>query len=118
MSFAETIKAKIKTVDVEAQLTGLVDEGEQLVKDGVTKAGDLAHDKRDDIEGWLGTATEAINGKTDGKYADKLTKLRETLLSGVDKVADKRAPGAQDSGTTPSEPGVLDGPDEPSQRGA
>lgn len=103
MSFADNIKAKIKDVDLEAQLNTLVDEGEQLVKDGVAKAGVLAHDKRDDIDGWLQKATEAISTKTEGKYDDKLTKLRETLLTGVDKVAERRD-GADEGATEPSEP--------------
>lgn len=115
MSFADNIKAKIKDVDIEAQLTSLVDEGEQLVKDGVSKAGVLAHDKRGDIDGWLGKASEAINTKTEGKYADQLTKLRETLLTGVDKVAERRdgvADGAAGGPTSePSEPVELPAPD-------
>ncbi|WP_110240343.1 hypothetical protein [Nocardioides gilvus] len=105
MSFADNIKAKIKDVDLEAQLTSLVDEGEQLVKEGVTKAGALAHDKRDDIDGWLGKATEAINTKTEGKYADQLTKLRTTLLSGVEKVAEHRgATGAGEGDVAVGDP--------------
>ena len=114
MSFADNIKAKIKGADLEAQLTNLVDEGEQLVKDGVTKAGAVAHEKRDDIDGWLGKATEAINTKTEGKYADQLTKLRTTLLSGIDKVAEKRQP--DDDATPPESPAApesLEGPQDP-----
>ena len=58
MSFADNIKTKIKDAEVERHLTGLVDEGEKLVKESVAKAGDLAHDKRDDVEGWLDRASD------------------------------------------------------------
>lgn len=89
-SYSDRIKAKIKESDVEGKLSGLVDEGEKLVGEAVTKAGTLAHDRRDDVVGWLDKASETVNSKTEGKYADKVTKLRDVLLSGLDKVAEKR----------------------------
>ena len=103
MSFAENLKAKIKDADVEKQLTELVDEGEKLVADAVSKAGDIAHDKREDVEGWLDKASGAINDKTEGKYADQVTKVRDTLLSGLDKLAERRSapePDADADGVT------------------
>ena len=109
MSFADSIKAKIKDVDVEKQLTGLVDEGEKLVKDAVTKAGDVAHDKRDDVEGWLTKAQEAVNEKTDGKYADQVTKVRDTLMSGLEKLAQRRTPDAPAQTSEPIELPPVDG---------
>lgn len=101
MSFADNIKAKIKDVDVEKQLTELVDEGEKLVQDAVTKAGDVAHDKRDDVQGWLEKASGAVNEKTEGKYADQVTKVRDTLLGGLDKLAQRRTTGAPAEPTDP-----------------
>lgn len=114
MSFAENIKAKIKDVDVEKQLTELVDEGEKLVGDAVTKAGGIAHEKRGDVEGWLNKASGAINEKTEAKYADKVSKVRETLLGGLDKLASKRVmtPVAEiETPAKPGETGAGDGPE-------
>ena len=104
MSFADNIKAKLKDVEVERQLTDLVDEGEKLVKDTVTKAGDIAHDKRGDVEGWLDKASGAINDKTEGKYADKVTKVRDTLLGGLDRLAERRAADADGPADTTADP--------------
>lgn len=101
MSLADNIKAKIKDVDVEKQLTDLVDEGEKLVQEAVTKAGDVAHERRDDVQGWLEKATGAINDKTEGKYADKVTQVRDTLLGGLDKLAQRRTPSAPAEPTDP-----------------
>ena len=101
MSFADNIKAKIKDVDLERQLTELVDEGEKLVQQSVTKAGDVAHDKRDDVEGWLDKAATKVNDKTESKYADQVSKLRDALLGGLDTLAARRASGG---GDTPSGP--------------
>ena len=90
MSYADKIKAKIKEIDLETQLSGLVDEGGKVVNDSVMKAGDVAYDKRDDVAGWLDKASGKVNEKTDEKYADQLTKVRDAVLSGVDKLAGKR----------------------------
>lgn len=92
MSFAENIKARIKDADVEKQLVELVDDGERIAKEAITRAGNVAHDRRGEVEGWLGKATGAVNEKTEGKYADKVTKVRDTLLEGLDKLAQRRTP--------------------------
>lgn len=99
MSFSDDLKAKIKDADVEKQLTHLVDEAEHLVGTASTKAGNLAHEKRDDVVGWLDKAAAAVNQKTDGKYATQVEKAREAVLKGVDKVAERRTeePAAPDA---------------------
>lgn len=118
MSYADRIKAKIKEADVEKQLTELVDEGEKLVSEAVTTAGEIAYDRRADVQSWLDRASEKVNEKTEGKYADKVAKFSALLLSGVDKVAEKRRvsdEGAADEGATPvplttAEPGDPEPP--------
>lgn len=112
MSFADNIKARIKDADVEKQLTELVDEGEKLVKEAVTKAGDVAHERRGDVESWLDKATGTVNDKTEGKYADQVSKVRNTLLGGLDKLAQRRTPDA--SATDPVAPRALTEGDAPS----
>ena len=114
MSYADQIKAKIKELDLETQLGGLVDEGEKLVQSSVTKAGDLAHGRRGDVEGWLDKASELVNDKTDAKYVDHVEKIRAVLLGGVDRVAAKRS-GADDP-TEPSEPIALEAPQQETDR--
>lgn len=101
MSFAENIKAKIKDAEVEKQLTDLVDEGERLAREALTKAGDVAHERRDEVQGWLEKATGAINDKTEGKYADKVAQVRDTLLGGLDKLAQRRTSDAPAEPTAP-----------------
>lgn len=113
MSFAENIKTKIKDADVERHLTELVDEGEKLARETVTKAGDIAHDKRDDVQGWLDKASDKVNDKTEGKYADQVAKLRDTLLGGLDKVATRRSAAEADGAPAePSAPIELPAPDQ------
>lgn len=109
--YTDKIKAKIKESDVEGKLSGLVDEGEKLVSEGMTKAGDLAHEKRDEVEGWLDKATGVVNEKTDGKYADKVSKVRDVLLGGLDKLAERRTGGSEGADGAPVDPRELRGPD-------
>lgn len=109
--YTDKIKAKIKESDVEGKLSGLVDEGEKLVSEGMTKAGDLAHDKRDELEGWLDKASGVVNEKTEGKYADKVSKVRDVLLGGLDKLAERRTGGSEGTDGEPLDPRELRGPD-------
>ena len=90
MSYADQIKAKLKQSDVEGKLAGLVDGGEKLVNGTVQRAGGLAHERRSDVEALMQKAGGTVNEKTDGKYADRVAKVRDLLLAGVDKVAERR----------------------------
>jgi hypothetical protein len=102
--YTDKIKAKLKESDVEGKLSDLVDEGEKLVFEAITKAGDLAHHKHDDVEGWLDKAQSTVNAKTDSKYADKVAKLHDVLLAGLDKVAERRSGAGDAPGPTPARP--------------
>lgn len=115
MSFAENIKARIKDADVEKQLVDLVDDGERIAREAITRAGDVAHERRGEVEGWLEKATGVVNEKTEGKYADKVSAVRDTLLEGLGKLAQRRTPEP----TTPSEPpkALTEGDDQPGDAG-
>ena len=90
MSFAKEMKEKIDQLEIERHLKELVDETEKTATETVEKAATLAHEKRADVEGWLGKATETVNTKTKGQYADKVDKARAAVLDGLDKLAAKR----------------------------
>lgn len=90
MSFAKEMKEKIDQLEIERHLKELVDETEKTAAETVEKAGRLAHEKRGEVEGWLGKATETVNTKTKGQYADKVDKARAAVLEGLDKLAAKR----------------------------
>lgn len=111
MSFSDDMKKKIDELEVERRLKELADEADKTVGETLEKAGALAHERRDEVEGWLGKATEAVNTKTKGQYAEKVEKVRTGLLDGLDKLAAKRrmepvaeidAPGGD--GAAPGDP--------------
>ncbi len=107
MSFSDEIKAKIKDAEIEKHLSSFINEAEEFVDTSVGKAGSLAHDKRDNVEEWLDKATTKVNEKTDGKYADAVAKVRQAVLTSVDKVAEKRPSDTTAEDATPSAPKEL-----------
>lgn len=86
MSFMDRLKKKAEELDLEAK-------AKQAAKQAREKAGDFAVENREKIDGYVGTATSKIDEKTEGKYADKVAKVRQHVDRGVDKVAEGRTSG-------------------------
>lgn len=82
MSFLDKMKKK-------ADELGLVEKAEHAAKQAREKAGELAAENRDKIDNVVTKAGSAIDQRTEGKYADKITKAKEQIAKGVDKVAEK-----------------------------
>lgn len=118
----DNLKQKLDELEVEKHLHQFVDEAEKVANEAVERAGALAHERRDDVAGWLDKATGTVNEKTKGQYADKVDKVRDGVLAGLDKLASRRrvgdpvapigAPGtetATDTATAP-DPTATPGP--------
>lgn len=54
------------------------------------KAGELTHERRDDLEGYLAKAQSFVDERTDGKYADQVGKVRDQVSHGLAKLAEQR----------------------------
>lgn len=91
MTITDTLKQKLDELEIERHVTEAAAEIERAVVDAVEKVGGLAHERRPDIDGWLDKASEAINDRTEGRYADQVASLRGQIEYGVDKVAAQRA---------------------------
>jgi hypothetical protein len=104
-SFAEQVKALLDEYEVERRLTALADEADQLVRQGLARVGELAHEHREDLGRLLDRAADAVNGRTDGRHAQSVEDVRGVLVRGMDKLAEHRAePDAtDDSDGTPGE---------------
>jgi RNA-splicing ligase RtcB len=98
---AETIRAKMDEYEVDRHLNEIATTLENAVRQGVAKAGELAHEHRGDIERLIDKAAGAVDRRTEGKHADRIQQVRGTLERGVHRIAEQR-----DSGT----PGETDGP--------
>lgn len=100
----ETIRAKLDEYEVERHLSELAGSVEHVVRQGVAKAGELAHEHKGDLERLFDKAAGAVDRHTDGKHADKISQVRGSLERGVDKLADQRGGEDDDSAEDPGVP--------------
>lgn len=109
MSFLDKIKQKAEELDLEQKAKDLADAAAKAAQQAKEKAGEIAHEQRDKVEEVLDKAGHAIDEKTEGKYHDKVVKAKDSVVKGVDKLAEQRvaAPG---EGVT-DEPGPYFDPD-------
>lgn len=90
MGFLDRAKRLAQEYDVQTKAKRLADVTERATKDAVHKAGDLAHDKRDTMTSGLDKVAAKVDARTEGKYADKIAKARTQLVKGIDKLAEQR----------------------------
>ncbi|MDN5798269.1 MAG: antitoxin [Intrasporangium sp.] len=101
MSFADKVKHRAEELEQQARAKAeeleLKDKANQFAgqaKDAAHQAkgkvGELAHENREKIEGFVENAGRWVDEHTGGKYTDTITKAREQVARGVDKVADSR----------------------------
>ena len=94
MSFMDKLKKKAEELDLETRARQLQEAATAAAaKQAREKAGDFAAENREKIDGYVETASAKIDEKTEGKYADKVAKVKETVGRGVDKVAEGRTSG-------------------------
>src|SRR4051812_5956450 len=94
MSFMDKLRKKAEELGLETKAKELQEAAAQAAKQAREKAGDFTVENRDKIDGYVETATAKIDEKTEGKYADKLAKVKDHVGRGVDKVAEGHASGA------------------------
>jgi ElaB/YqjD/DUF883 family membrane-anchored ribosome-binding protein len=104
MKFTDQIKAKAEELDLSGKLDQLGDAASKALTDAKQKAGSVAHDQKGKVENLLDKAGSAIDGRTEGKYADKIAKAKNKAGDIVDKVASHRP----DAGSPPEEPKAPD----------
>jgi ElaB/YqjD/DUF883 family membrane-anchored ribosome-binding protein len=117
MSFLDKMRQKAEELDLDTKARELADAAAKAAQQAREKAGEIAHEQRDKVEEVLDKAGRAIDDKTEGKYHDKVVKAKDTVVKGVDQLAQQRpiAPGEgavdepgpyfdPDAGAAPSEP--------------
>ncbi len=88
----ETLKQKIDELDLDRRVNELTEQAEHVVRRGLDSAAEYAHEHQDDVDRLLTRVSTSIDERTEGKYADKVTKVREQLERGVSKLAERRPP--------------------------
>jgi hypothetical protein len=86
----DRIKARLEELGVEERVEEIVAQAEEAVSRGVARAGELAREHREQIDGLLDRASGRLDLRTDGRYADKISRARLSLDRGVERLAEKR----------------------------
>jgi hypothetical protein len=87
---ADTIRAKLEEYDVDRHLNEFASTVEGAVRQGVTRAGELVHEHKGDIDRLLDKAAAVVDRHTEGKHADRISQVRGSLDRGVERIADQR----------------------------
>ncbi|MEO7069180.1 MAG: antitoxin [Nostocoides sp.] len=101
-TFVDKLLEKADELELQRKADEVIDAAAKLAHEALGKAGALAHDNRDKVEGFLDKAAAKVDEQTDGKYRDKVAKAREQASRGVATLADQR-PGAHADDAAPSD---------------
>jgi hypothetical protein len=115
-SFADQVRALLDEYQVERRVTELAEQADQLVRQGLSWAGEFAHEHREDVGRLLDRAADAVNGRTEGRHASTVEDVRGVLVRGMDKLTEHRDPadaGDPAESTGPDDSGGPTDPDAP-----
>ena len=88
MSFLDKLRKKAEELELETRAKQVQEAATQAAKQAREKAGEFTAEHRDQIDGYVETASAKIDEKTDHRYSGQITKVKEQLEHGVDLVAD------------------------------
>ncbi len=86
MTFGEQMKQKADEVGLQGKAKDFGDAVIEVVKAAVGLAAGYASENREKVDGVLDKAVHTIDEKTGGKHADTVTKVREQVDKGLDKL--------------------------------
>lgn len=95
MSINETLKQKIDELDLDRLASELVTNAERGLNIALDKAGDLAGQHQGEIASWLDKASEMVDEKTQGRYAEHVAKVKAGVATGVSKLVERQEGGAR-----------------------
>jgi hypothetical protein len=120
MSFLDRLRRTADELELEARARRLQDSVARTARAARERAGDFTAEHREQIDGYVESASRTIDEKTEGRYADRVAAARESVGRGIDKVADGR-PAPASTGTptgtpagTPTTPAAPPGETGPS----
>ncbi|MDC5698972.1 antitoxin [Intrasporangium calvum] len=93
MTFSEQMRQKADEVNLQGKAKDFGDAVVEVVKAAMGLAAGYAAENRDKVDGVLDQATRTIDERTGGKHADTVSKVREQVDKGIDKLVTQREPG-------------------------
>lgn len=102
-NISEKLKQVVDELDLDRHANDLVIQAEGMFVAARDKVATLAAERGDEVERLLDKVSTTIEERTEGRYASELGKIRDTVTSGLTRLAEHRPvdPG-------PSDPGVAD----------
>lgn len=112
MSFLDKLRKKAEELELETRAKQVQEAATQAAKQAREKAGEFTAEHRDQIDGYVETASAKIDEKTDHRYSGQITKVKEQLEHGVDLVADGYGTAGAATGATgaPAAAGAASAP--------
>ena len=110
MSIRDALRRKAEELELEAKARTVQDAVVQAARQAREKAGDFTSEHREQIEGFVDSASTKVDEKTEGRYADRVAKVRATVGKGIDKVAEGGAAPPSPPSAPPSAPPGESGP--------
>ena len=101
----DKLKNKAEELDLPGKADRLANAATTAAKQAREKAGELADENRDKVEGVIDKAGAVINERTEGQYASKVAKAKQQVRKGVDKLAEQR-PSQDEMPPTPTDPPI------------
>lgn len=89
-NFADKLKATIDDLEIDKHVNELTVQLESAIDSAREKVATLAAERGDDVERFLDKASASIDGRTEGRYAAQVGKVRETVSGAVAKLAEYR----------------------------
>ncbi|MCW2834385.1 MAG: hypothetical protein JWN68_2338 [Nocardioides sp.] len=89
-NIGDKLKQTIDELDIDRHVNDLVLQVESAFTTARDKIAALAAERGDEVERLLDKVGTTIDERTEGRYAAQVDKVRETVLTGVSKLAEQR----------------------------
>lgn len=89
-NIADKLKQTIDELEIDKHVNDFVIQLEGAFTSAREMVGTLASERGNDVEAFLDKVTNTIDERTEGRFAPHVDKVRETVSSGVTKLAEYR----------------------------
>lgn len=89
-NIADKLKQTIDELEIDRHVNDLVIQVESAFTTAREKVATLAAERGDEVERFLDKVTTTIDERTEGRFAPHVDKVRETVSTGVNKLAEYR----------------------------
>ena len=107
-NIADKLKQTIDELEIDRHVNDFVIQIESAFTTARDMVATLAAERGDDVDRFLDKVTTTIDERTEGRFAPQVDKVRETVSSGVTKLADYRPSSAPVTPVEKIEPPIAE----------